>query len=93
MALLLGSISKGRLEVLNQGEFKHYSDCLAFIQCKPPTADCANRICEECRGIEPLLEELRDIMEDNQLTLCSTVSGSIQIVPTLKLMFYLLKTF
>ena len=55
----------GRLEALTQGEFKHYSDCLAFIQCEPPTADCANGICEECRGTEPLLEELRAVMEEN----------------------------
>eukprot|EP00731_Ephydatia_muelleri_P032500 Em0024g44a len=57
----------GRLEALTQGEFKHYSDCLAFILCEPPTAECANGICEDCRGIEPLLEELRDIMEDNSV--------------------------
>ncbi|KAL5508956.1 hypothetical protein EMCRGX_G004228, partial [Ephydatia muelleri] len=57
----------GRLEALTQGEFKHYSDCLAFIMCEPPTAECANGICEDCRGIEPLLEELQDIMEDNSV--------------------------
>ena len=55
----------GILEALTQGEFKHYSDCLAFIQCEPPTADCANGICEECRGIGPLLEELRAVMKEN----------------------------
>ena len=30
----------GRLEALTQGEFKHYSDCLTFMQCEPTTADC-----------------------------------------------------
>ena len=60
------------MEALTQGEFKHYSDCLAFIQCEPPTADCANGICEECRGTEPLLEKLWAIMEENAV---DTVSG------------------
>ena len=53
-----------RLEVLTQGEFKHYSDCLAFIQCEP---DCANGVCTECRGTEALREELEAIMEENAI--------------------------
>ena len=30
-------IAGTRLEALTQGEFKHYNDFLAFIQCEPPT--------------------------------------------------------
>ena len=55
----------GRLDLLTKGEFKHYTDCLAFIQCEPPTADCANGVCKECRGAEALREELEAIMEGN----------------------------
>ncbi|KAL5491417.1 hypothetical protein EMCRGX_G016700 [Ephydatia muelleri] len=54
-----------RLEALTKGEFRHYSDFLAYIQCDPPTADCANGICEECRGTQPLKVELEAIMEEN----------------------------
>ena len=43
-------IAGARLVALTKGEFRHYSDFLAYIQCGPPTADCANGICEECRG-------------------------------------------
>ena len=58
-------IAGARLEALTKGEFRHYSDCLAYIQCDPPTADCANGICEECRGTQPLKVELEAIMEEN----------------------------
>ena len=57
----------GRLDILTQGELKHYTDCLAFIQCEPPTADCANGVCTECRGTEALREELEAIMEENSV--------------------------
>ena len=42
-----------------------YGDFLAYIQCDPPTADCANGIYEECRGTQPLKVELEAIMEEN----------------------------
>lgn len=58
-------IAEARLEALTKGEFRHYSDFLAYIQCDPPTADCANGICEECRGTQPLKVELEAIMEEN----------------------------
>ena len=57
----------GRLDILTLGEFKHYTNCLAFIQCEPPTADCANGVCTECRGTEALTEELEAIMEENSI--------------------------
>ena len=49
-------------------EFKHYTNCLAFIQCEPPTADCANGVCTECRGTEALREELDTIMEEKAIS-------------------------
>ena len=58
-------IAGARLEALTEGEFRDYNDFLAYIQCNPPTADCANGICEECRGTEPLKVELSAIMEEN----------------------------
>ena len=47
-------IAGARPEALTKGQFRHYSDFLAYIQCDPPTADCVNGICEECRGTEPI---------------------------------------
>ena len=56
----------GRLEILSNGWYTHYADCLAAIQCEPPpTYKCATGTCKRCPGAEPLWEELETIMEEN----------------------------
>eukprot|EP00731_Ephydatia_muelleri_P014922 Em0008g642a len=44
---------------------RNMRNCLAAIQCEPPTYKCATGTCKRCPGAEPLREELESIMEAN----------------------------
>ena len=55
----------GRLEALTKGWYNHYTDCLAAMQCEPPTYKCVTGKCKHCPEIEQLREELETTMEEN----------------------------
>ena len=52
-----------------------YTDCLAAIQCEPPSYKCVSGTCTECPGAEALKEELEAAMEENGVKTASTTSG------------------
>ena len=56
-----------KLETLTTGELKHYSHCLAAIQCNPPRLLCFLGDCTECPGIEVLGKKLQALMDDGMM--------------------------
>ena len=56
-----------KLETLTSGELKHYSHCLAAIQCNPPRLLCFLGDCTECPGIEVLGKKLQALMDDGMM--------------------------
>ena len=56
-----------RLEALTSGELKHYSHCLAAIQCNPSTIQCFLGDCTVCPGTKALGTKLQGLMDDGMI--------------------------
>lgn len=51
----------------NNLKISSYNDCLSRIICNPPTYDCYLQRCKMCPGCEPIIEELKQIFNNNMI--------------------------
>jgi hypothetical protein len=48
-------------------KLKSYNDCLSQIICNPPTMNCYLRQCDLCPGCNNLIQQLKEIFEENMV--------------------------